>query len=296
MKHADVQPLKPTPPAWLQELFGRSMIGPPARDRVVDVTTSGPLSLFSTTVRGAVSMRTEDLRREVSRAYSAIADALGKAGLQPMRFWNFLPSPGEPMGDGLDRYMVFNAGRFDAYVQWYGTPRAFSGSLATASAVGVAGNDYVLFCLASPSPVVPVENPRQTPAWNYSPRYGPKPPCFARATIAEVEGLPRLLIGGTASIVGEESVHVGDVASQAQETLRNLSALIAAARRDTAELPTAAFARITSLRIYIRSATDAEVILAEVEPVCRADVLVEAVLADVCRPELLVEMEAIANL
>ena len=49
------------------------------------------------------------------------------------------------MAPGLDRYMVFNAGRYDAYARWYGTPRAFSHALATASAVGVQGADLVDF-------------------------------------------------------------------------------------------------------------------------------------------------------
>ena len=29
-----------------------------------------------------------------------------------------------------------------------------------------------------------MENPRQTPSYRYSERYGPSPPCFARATLA----------------------------------------------------------------------------------------------------------------
>ena len=45
----------------------------------------------------------------------------------------------------------------------------------------------------------------------------------------------RLLIGGTASIVGEDSTHVGDPAGQVEETVANLSALIAAATAATGD-------------------------------------------------------------
>jgi chorismate lyase / 3-hydroxybenzoate synthase len=290
---SDVQPLIPGPPAWVQDLLGGS---PSSRAGRVDIASSAGFSLFTTSVADAARMGADDLRAAVTRAYSAIADALGSHALHPVRFWNFLPSPGTQMGDGLDRYMVFNTGRFDAYAQWYATPRQFSHSLATASAVGVATDDYVLYCLASITPGMPVENPRQTPAWKYSRRYGPKPPCFARATIAPIGGRPRLLIGGTASIVGEDSVHIGDVDAQVDETLRNISTLIAAARRDRAESPGAALARITSLRVYIRDATDAGAILSAVEQVCRGGAAIEAAIADVCRPELLVEIEAVADL
>lgn len=297
IKPSDVQPLTPGPPAWVRALLRGSIVDPQIRAGIVGVTTSGPLSLFSTSVRGALAMRADDLRIEVTQAYLAIAHALGRDHLQPVRFWNFLPSPGEQMDDGLDRYMVFNEGRFDAYDRWYTTtPCEFSHALATASAVGVTSDDYVLYCLASTSPVVSVENPRQTPAWKYSRRYGPKPPCFARATIAHVEGRPRLFIGGTASILGEDSVHIGDVEAQVHETLRNMSALIAAARRDTTESTAAALARMTSVRIYIRHASDAGVILSVVEQTCGEDAIIEAAIADVCRPELLVEIEAIADL
>ena len=232
----------------------------------------------------------------MTRAYLTIADTLGRASLYPVRFWNFLPSPGIPVGDGLDRYMVFNAGRHDAYAQWYGTQRDFSHSLATASAVGVASDDYVLYCLASESPGVPIENPRQTSAWLYSRRYGPRPPCFARATIAKLGGRPQLLIGGTASILGEDSAHLGDADAQLHETLRNIAALIAAARRDTAESAKALLARMTSLRVYIREAADTATILSTVDRVCGEGAVVEAAIASVCRPELLVEIEAIADL
>jgi chorismate lyase / 3-hydroxybenzoate synthase len=145
-------------------------------------------------------------------------------------------------------------------------------------------------------PGVPVENPRQTPAWRYSCRYGPKPPCFARATIARLGGRPRLLIGGTAIILGEDSAHLGDADAQLHETLRNIAALIAAARRDTAESAKALLARMTSLRVYIREAADTATILSTVDRVCGEGAVVEAAIASVCRPELLVEIEAIADL
>jgi chorismate lyase / 3-hydroxybenzoate synthase len=290
---SSVQVLSPGPPAWVQDLLG----GPAfSRAGSVDIASTGRLSLLSTSVAGAARLCADDLRVAVTGVYRTIAGVLGSQALHPVRFWNFLPSPGEQMGDGLDRYMIFNTGRFDACAQWFGTPREFSHSLATASAVGAAGDDYVLYCLASVTPGVPVENPRQMPAWKYSGRYGPKPPCFARGTVAQIGGQPRLLIGGTASIVGEDSRHIGNVDAQVNETLCNMATLIAAARRDPAESTAAALARMTSIRIYVRNATDAAVIVSAVEQACRRDAAIETAIAELCRPELLVEIEAIADL
>ena len=54
----------------------------------------------------------------------------------------------------------------------------------------------------------------------------PRPPCFARATIAALDGRRWLLIGGTASIVGEDSCHPDNLEAQLDETFANLCALI----------------------------------------------------------------------
>jgi chorismate lyase/3-hydroxybenzoate synthase len=291
-----VLPLVPCPPGWVRAILGDEWFEPPTRARHVAVTTSGLLSLYATAVPMASSLTAAGLRTQVEQAYASIADALARERRQPIRFWNFLPSPGGSMGDSLDRYMVFNAGRYDAYARWYGTPRAFSHSLATASCVGVASDDYVLYCLASDKSGVPVENPRQTPSWQYSTRYGPKPPCFARATVADLNGTSRLLIGGTASILGEESVHVGDVHAQTDEALRNISALIATARRRPDEPSETSLSRMSDVRIYVRDERDAAAALSRVRPRCRPGATIEAAISAVCRPELLVEIEAVADL
>ena len=76
---------------------------------------------------------------------------------------------------------------------------------------------------------MPVENPRQVSAYHYSRRFGAIPPCFARATLLTCGGEPLLIVGGTASVVGEESRHIGDLHGQTQETFRNLASVVAAA-------------------------------------------------------------------
>ena len=82
--------------------------------------------------------------------------------------------------------MVFNAGRYDAFAGGHGVARTDAQPLATASAVGIDGQDLVdlLPCLGHAG--TPVENPRQKSSWQYSARYGPVPPSFTRATIAAI--------------------------------------------------------------------------------------------------------------
>jgi len=266
----------------------RDAIGP------VDIVCADPLAVLSTSVRGARAMAADELRARVADAYIAVGRALTAIGRVPIRFWNFVPDPGDPMGGGLDRYMVFNAGRFDGYTKWLGASNEFGRLLPTASAVGVIGDDLVIYGLASDVRGTPVENPRQTPAYRYSRRYGPMPPCFSRATIATLNGAPRLLVGGTASIVGEHSVHVGDADAQLEETLRNLDALIRAASGDPRSV--SALDRLRDLRVYVARPEDAAAIRSTLDARCpRAD-RIELAIARVCRPELLVEIEGLAHI
>src|SRR5687767_5149454 len=123
----------PVPPRWVDELLGGSAPGDTCHGRV-DIRSSGRSAHATTCISGAVHLEPQVLRANVSSAYRAVIDSLAKIGRHPARFWNFIPDIGEPMVDGLDRYMVFNAGRHDAYGDQ-------SGALGTASAVGVNGSD-----------------------------------------------------------------------------------------------------------------------------------------------------------
>lgn len=291
---ADVPPevLVPRPPRWVDEAFASGCvtgsIGP------VELQTSGPLGLLTTSIAGARAMPADRLRLEVSDAYLAIGRALTAVERHPIRFWNFVPDPGVQLTQDLDRYMVFNAGRYDGYAQWLDVSAGFGCALPTASAVGVISDDLVIFCLASELRGTPIENPRQRPAWQYSHRYGPMPPCFSRATIATLHGHRRLLVGGTASIVGEDSQHEHDVDAQLDETLSNLAALIDAA----VEAPESRhpLSRLFDLRVYVAREQDAAPIRAELGARCASATRIELALANLCRPELLVEIEGVAEL
>src|SRR4029450_6281948 len=83
--------------------------------------------------------------------------------------------------------------------------------------------------LAGRTPPIAIENPRQVSAYRYPSQYGPQAPTFSRGALY-LRGTHALLtISGTASIVGYETLHVGDVVAQVDESLRNLDAVVDAA-------------------------------------------------------------------
>jgi len=230
------------------------------------------------------------LEQTTYRAYRDVFAALEDCGCpQLLRLWNYLPRINAD-GGGLERYRQFNIGRQQAFLDARRDP--FEGSPA-ACALGTAGatpGGLSIRFLAGRVAPKPVENPRQVSAYRYSRTYGPRAPTFSRAALADAGGGQlALLVSGTASIVGEHTVHPGDVVAQTQETLRNLQAVIANAHRGCSARYTLADLQPT---VYVRHAADAVVVaqvLAQAEPAWRDPPCVQA---DICRADLLVEIEA----
>jgi hypothetical protein len=278
-------------PQWVERLVPPSRLQPTATGNLTtEVRSTADVSLVSVRVRDAHSLSPGEFERATTDAYIAIANRLRfLPASHPVRFWNYIPHIHHPSGPSLDRYMVFNAGRFTACQQWLGGEDAFPRLLATASGVGHWGDDFVIHALATAEPGVAIENPRQVPAYRYSRRYGPKPPCFARATVVPLQGEPAIFVGGTASVRGEESVYVGDVRKQFGETLDNLAALLQAATNDE----TAGPHLFKEVRVYhLQSEDEATLQQFANRAFCKARI--EYVQADICRQDLLVEIEGVA--
>ena len=162
-----------------------------------------------------------------------------------------------------------------------------------ACALGSYGGPLVLYCLASKTPAESIENPRQTSAYRYPQQYGPRAPSFSRAALWSGAGSDSdiLFVSGTASIVGHQTLHEGNVVAQAHETLTNLQSVVAAAishgARDIALLSD------LMLKAYVRHASDQPLVR---QVLAGHGLDADAVLylhADICRADLLVEIEAI---
>jgi chorismate lyase / 3-hydroxybenzoate synthase len=290
------------PPLWVQDLFASvESIEQKRRRFSLRIRRSPRLTLVSGRIRGATLMNAPQLRSATAELYATVADELHNTAA-PVRFWNHIPAIHAPMGDLCSRYMIFNAGRYDAFERWYGGASAFPVQIATATGVGSRGRDLVVHCLATDTPGTSIENPRQVPAYRYSSRYGPLPPCFARATLlpAGASPLPLLLVGGTASVRGEESMHRVDLPRQIDETLVNLASLVRAGC-GTLDLPqpiddAAALAQFRELRVYHPQRSHRGAITRAVQAAFPRLRRLEMMQAELCRAELLVEIEGIAEM
>ena len=224
----------------------------------------------------------DDLRTRTRTVYRGLVSACREAGYPYLlRMWNFFGRIHEPE-DGLERYQAFCIGRAEA-LEALDIPL---GSMPAATAIGSDHAGLFVHAIAAREPGAPVENPRQVSAYHYPERYSPKSPSFARATRIETPHGPMLLISGTASITGHESRHPGDIAGQARETLANLDTLQA---EGGADLP-----GLRWLRVYLRHPEHRDTVEAILrEHYGERTPPVQWVRGDVCRQELLIEIEGV---
>jgi chorismate lyase/3-hydroxybenzoate synthase len=198
-----------------------------------------------------------------------------------LRLWNFIDAINAGSDDD-ERYRRFCVGRAAGL--------ALDPDATHAAATAIGRRDGVpllqVLWLAARDPGRSHENPRQVSAYRYPRQYGPTPPSFARAMRGPGG---TLYVSGTASVVGHETRHPGELRAQLDETLHNLGHLLAhAARQDG--VPTA-FGLHSPLKVYLRD----RVALAEVEALLRQRlppgtpyVVLEG---DICRGDLLVEID-----
>lgn len=120
-----------------------------------------------------------------------------------------------------------------------------------------------------------------------------RPVPFARGTRVDIKGVTMLFISGTASVNEKgESVHQGDFAAQATRMLDNVTELLKA--------ESATWSDVVKMTFFVKHMEEHYYELADIRMRYLKEHGVEefsastCIEASLCRPELLVEMEAIA--
>ena len=228
----------------------------------------------------------DDFADFVQAAYLRILRFL-REGRHPviLRAWNYFPDI-HASGDGLDRYQAFCVGRYRAFME-AGYQEGF---LPAATVIGNDVPGLRIAFLASREPGEQIENPRQVSAFRYPQEYGPQSPSFSRATLGDGQ----LFVSGTASIVGHESLHGGDVLAQTDEILVNLQAVLDAAR-ERAPIAARTPADLDLLRVYVRRPEDADAVRRHLAGRLGGRPRTVVLRGDICREELLVEIETMCG-
>lgn len=278
----------------LPQLDGRSQLEVWTSDQPVTVhRTDG----FSAATSGEMLAGTLELEEEpgeglqmtTERAYRRLLRHVRDLGYPYLwRVWNFFPGINEDE-QGLERYRRFCVGRYQALAD---ALQGFPGSLPAGTAVGTRSGPLQLYVLAGAHPAVHLGNPRQVHAYEYPEHYGPCSPSFARATLLQSDLHAQLLISGTASVVGHESRHPGLPDTQTRETVDNLRALIAHADdlSDATRSPQPSRGRY---KVYVRQPGHLDAIRQALSIPLFASSQIVYLQGDLCRRELLVEIEGV---
>ena len=264
--------------------------GPVSRGRSHDVSYATADSI--TFGQLALDEEQFDSITEATRhAYSQILGFIGQHHHPWLwKIWHYIPRINSGEGD-QERYRQFCVGRAAAL----GDDPSAHPSMPAATAIGtsVPGNVLQVYFLCGPRPGLHVENPRQVEPAQYPQKYGKKSPLFSRGTIITDNGDQQFLISGTASILGHKTHHRDDCAEQINETLRNVRALVNESQRYYGNAGTDEMRFGGLLKVYVREPDDLGIITAAVSEQMGAQTPTIYLQGDVCRQDLLTEVEGI---
>jgi chorismate lyase/3-hydroxybenzoate synthase len=229
-----------------------------------------------------------DMEAASRHAYEAILPFGAEMGFPHyLRIWNYIPDiNGEE--HGMERYKSFCVGRYTAFEK-FALPEH---RLPAASGVGSPSGKVLVYFLAARHPGTQVENPRQVSAFRYPPKYGPRSPSFSRAMVKDWNGGKHLYISGTASILGHESHHCDYVLPQLEESLRNMSTLVQSAQTQQG-VPIHTLAELSQIKVYLRDERNEGEIRTHMRAHLGEAAPVMYLCGDLCRTNLLVEVEGL---
>jgi len=224
-----------------------------------------------------------------------------------IRQWNYI----ERITDVYDEekspsqhYQIFNDVR-SKYYQKSRFTNGFPAATGIGSDFGGIIIDVVAAKLENEKSIVAVKSPVQLDAYTYSSEvladnntmcdFCRTTPKFERAKILITQEKKWIMISGTAAILGQQSSDQILVSQQTEMTIQNILQLISIENMALHGILVSENARIKSLRVYVKYKNDIQ----EVKNICERyfpNLQILYVVADICRPELLVEIEGVAEL
>jgi enamine deaminase RidA (YjgF/YER057c/UK114 family) len=258
---------------------------------------------------GSLNLGKRTAYEQSAEAFSALGKVLSAVNASftdVARVWLYQGNITEEEEDGTERYRELNRARTDFFENYDFATNPLAAAdhghaiYPASTGIGTLEHGLVTSCLAVQTDrkdvqILSLENPLQTSAFDYPKEYSRKSPKFSRAMAIRIGNHLTTWVSGTASIINAETVYCGDIAGQTEQTLDNIEKLIAPENFANQGWPDAG-ARLTDLakiRVYVKHTKDFEACKAVCE---RRLGRIPAIYAqaDVCRPDLLVEIEGVA--
>ena len=245
----------------------------------------------------------EDTRSAAIAAFDqmkAILDNEGMSLNHLVRQWNYIGNILE-INNGFQNYQVFNEVRSE-YYQNYRTIPGYPAATGIGMKLGGVSIDFCAVMAKNNILIQPVHNPNQIDAYKYGQEMlkgtasagvsKKHPPQFERALLLSGNLISTLFVSGTASIIGQETIGIGDVEKQTVVTIENINKLVDQ-KRIGPLIPNKGpeWGKFLLLRVYVKNQDD----FAKVKAICREhfpNVPAIYIESDICRDNLLVELEA----
>ncbi|MFA5805033.1 MAG: hypothetical protein WC879_10355 [Melioribacteraceae bacterium] len=202
------------------------------------------------------------------------------------RIWNYVP-------EIFTLYESFNQGRFNAFCKHYKS-NSYTWEIPAATAVGSDGKYLKIEFLAFQNNVKFIENINQNPAISYSNKYGKTPPVFSRGVIFQHNNYLQLFSSGTSSIKGEITYYENIIYNQVNLTIENLRIL--GSKNNLIQYGIEeefSLKDIKYMKVYFQDRNDLKFLKQYIIHIIPNVYKVEFKCTDICRRELLVEIEAL---
>jgi len=252
------------------------------------------------------SARHETFKENTLETFSLFDTTLKANGFdyhEVVRQWNYIENIIH-IEDGNDKplqnYQIFN----DLRSLYYGKSD-FRNGYPSATGIGTTCGGCTIEAIAfkekNRNSITPVTNSYQVDAHSYSSDVlignaieeikRVSTPKFERGKYLQFGEEGFLFISGTASIIGEQTVHAEDVSKQTLTTIKNIDHLVSKENLDNNNISVTSHPRLLNYRVYLKNESDYSI----VKLLCDKHYGVDKgfiVKADICRSNLLVEIEA----
>jgi len=252
----------------------------------------------------------DDIFRQSDSAFRQLNNILEEEGMDfsnVIRQWNYIEQITKTVNydhSPSQHYQIFNDVRSKYYRQ-----ASFKNGFPAATGIGMDFGGIIIDMIAvkfgDEGSVVAIKSPVQLDAYSYSKEvladnnlmkdFCKTTPKFERAKILITSGNNCIFISGTAAITGQASLQQSCPETQTEMTIQNILCLISTDNLQKHGIITNEKASISFLRVYVKYPKDIEA----VRSVCLkyfSQIPISFVVADICRPELLVEIEGQAEL
>lgn len=206
-----------------------------------------------------------------------------------VRTWNFFPDITSEGCANANNYQLFCTGRSRAYANIAIQPQIYP----AATVIGTHQPGTHIYFIAAKQNGIGIENSQQVSAFEYPSSYSEDPPLFSRALLHRNHNQEILFISGTASITGHSTQFEGDINRQTEMCLNNIEHLVRTAILDH-QHANITLQEFSQFKVYIKHPEHINEVRTHIQKLLGISAPVYYLQGDMCRSDLLVEIEALA--